>query len=120
MTGASYTRKRIESVLLNARMPDSYRIMPRRYQASPLGRIPEDSRFCSRNAGYNVLYAAPDFATAFIETVVRDRLMRQRRERKIAFTEIANRVWARISTRPGTVTSSHRTNSPERPPRSAH
>ena len=30
-----------------------------------------DSRFCLRNAGYTVLHAAPDFATAFIETVVR-------------------------------------------------
>ena len=103
MTGATYARDRIESVLLRAKMPDSYRIMPRRYRASPLGTIPADSRFCSRNAGYTVLYAAPDFATAFIETVVRDRFMRQRREREITLAEIADRIWARFSTLPGTV-----------------
>ena len=83
-------------------MPDSYRIMPRRYRASPLGTIQADSRFCSRKAGYTMLYATPDFATAFIETVVRDRFMRQRREREITLAEIANRVWARISTLPRT------------------
>ena len=103
MTSASYARDRIESVLLKPRMPDSYRIMPRRYRASPLGTIPADSRFCSRNAGYTVLYAAPDFATAFIETVVRDRFMRHRQEREITLAEIADRVWTRISTLPGTV-----------------
>ncbi len=102
MTGASYARDRVESSLLKARTPDSYRIMPRQYRASPLGTIPADSRFCSRNAGYTVLYAAPDFATAFIETVVRDRFMRQRREREIRLAEIADRIWARISTLPGT------------------
>ena len=57
--------------------------MPGRYQATPLGSSPADSRFCSRGAGYSVLYASPDFATAFIETVVRDRFMR-RRDRDVA------------------------------------
>ncbi len=103
MTGASYARDRVESVLLKTGMPDSYRIIPRRYRASPLGTIPADSRFCTRNAGYTVLYAAPDFATAFIETVVRDRFMRKRREREITLAEILDRVWARISMLPGTV-----------------
>ena len=101
MSGASYPRKRIESVLLKARFPDSYRIVPDRYRTSPLGTRPADSRFCSRNAGYTVLYASPDFATAFIETVVRDRFMR-RREREVALKEITERVWARISAQPGT------------------
>ena len=73
VTRAGYARDRVESVPLKARIPDSYRVMPRRYRASLLGTIPADSRFCFRNAGYTVLYAAPDFATAFVETVVRDR-----------------------------------------------
>ena len=101
MSGAEYPRDRIESVLLKARFPDSYRIMPGHYRESPLGSGPADSRFCSRNAGYTVLYAAPDFATAFIETVVRDRFMR-RPEREVALKEITERFWARISAQLGT------------------
>ena len=75
--------------------------MPGRYRGSPLGTVPADSRFCSRDAGYTELYTAPAFATAFIETVVRDRFAR-RREREVTFRELAERVWARIRSRPGT------------------
>ena len=98
MSRARYPRDRIEPVLLEARIPDSYRIMPGRYRATPLGTSPADSRFCSRSASYTVLYASPDFATAFIETVVRDRFMR-RRDRDVALKEITERAWARISAR---------------------
>ena len=101
MSGAGYSRNRIESVLLKAEFPDSYRIVPERYRALPLGTSPADSRFCSRDAGYTVLYASPDFATAFLETVVRDRFVR-RREREVGLKEITARVWARISAQPGT------------------
>ena len=102
MSSIGYPRDRIESVLLKTGLPDSYRIMPRRHRSSPLGTGPADSRFCSRNAGYTVLYAAPDFATAFIETVVRDRFVR-RSERNVALREITERFWARITARPATV-----------------
>ena len=74
--------------------------MPGRYRATPLGSRPADSRFCSRSAGYSVLHASPDFATAFMETVVRDRFMR-RRDRDVALKEITERVRACISARPG-------------------
>ena len=63
MSGAGYPRKRLASVLLEERIPDSYRIIPQQYRATPLGTRPVDSRFCSRSAGYTVLYASPDFAT---------------------------------------------------------
>lgn len=99
MTGDIYPRNRIASVLLKSGLPDCYRIMPARHLAKPLGTVPADSRFCSRNAGYTVLYASPDFATAFVETVVRDRFTR-RRERQVALREVTERVWARLSTRP--------------------
>ena len=102
MSGAGYSRNRIESVLLKADFPDSYRIVPEHYRASPLGTSPADSRFCTRDAGYTVLYASPDFATAFIETVVRDRFKR-RRDREVGLKEITARVWARISAQPGTL-----------------
>ena len=48
-----------------------------------------------------MLYAAPDFTTAFIETIVRDRFA-HRRTRTVALREITERVWVRISSEPGT------------------
>ena len=81
-------------------MPASWRIMPARHLVSPLDSGRADSRFCSRDAGYTVLYASPDFATAFVETVVRDRFTR-RRNRDVGLKEITERVWTRISVRAG-------------------
>ena len=104
MIGGIYSRSRIESALLRSVVSDCYRIMPGRHLATPLGTVPADSRFCSRNVGYTVLYASPDFATAFIETVVRDRFMR-RRERAVTLKEITERAWARISTQQGAMLS---------------
>ena len=94
-----YPRNRIASVLLRSGLPGGYRIMPARHAAKPLGTVPADSRFGSRGGGYTVLYASPDFATAFIETVVRDRFT-HRRERRVALKEVTDRAWARISTQP--------------------
>jgi len=87
-------------VLLKAAFPENYRIVPSRYQASPLGTGRGDSRFCTLTAGYTVLYSSPDFATVFIETVVRDRFTR-RRSREVGLKEITERVWVRISPRSG-------------------
>ena len=100
MSGRAYPRRRIEAALLEAELPPSYRIMPRRYLAAPLRATPADSRFCRRAAGYTVLYASPDFATAFLETVVRDRFMRRPR-REVGFVEVTERAWALIATKPG-------------------
>ena len=99
MTGGLFPRHRIASALLTSGIADGYRIMSARHAAKPLGTMPADSRFCSRGAGYTVLYASPDFATAFIETIVRDRFTR-RQARRIALREVTERAWARISTRP--------------------
>lgn len=96
---ARYPRSRIASVLVRSGLSDGYRIMPARHVAKPLGTVAADSRFCSRGGGYTVLYASPDFATAFVETVVRDRFTHQR-ERGVALREVTERAWARISTRP--------------------
>ena len=93
-----YPRNRIASVLLRSGLPGGYRIMPARHAANPLGTVPADSRFGTRG-GHSVLYASPDFATAFIETVVRDRFT-HRRERRVALKEVTDRAWARISTQP--------------------
>ena len=96
---ARYPRSRIASVLVRSGLPDGYRIMPAHHAAKPLGTVPADSRFCSLGGGYTVLYASPNFATAFIETVVRDRFTHQPK-RRIALREVTERAWARISTRP--------------------
>ena len=93
-----YPRNRIASVSLRSELHDGYRIMPARHVGNPLGTTPADSRFCSRSSGYTVLYASPDFATAFIETVVRDRFT-HRRDRPVALKEVTKRAWAHISTR---------------------
>ena len=37
MSGARFPRKRLASVLLEERIPDSYRIIPQQYRATPLG-----------------------------------------------------------------------------------
>ena len=100
MSGGPYPRSRIAPVLLTGAMPSSYRIMARHHRSDPLGTSPAASRFCTRNGGFAVLYAAPEFATAFVETVVRDRF-RGRQDCAIALREITARVWARISMRAG-------------------
>ena len=101
MTESRYPRSLIEPLLVRTAFPESYRIMPRRHVGSPLGTTPADSRFATRTGGYTVLYAAPDFTTAFIETIVRDRFA-HRRTRKVALREITERVWVRIAATPGT------------------
>ena len=100
MSGGPYRKSRIAPVLMTAPMPSSYRIMASRHRSDPLGTSPADSRFCTRNGGFTVLYAAPEFATAFVETVVRDRF-RGRQGCEIAVREITARVWARISMQAG-------------------
>lgn len=97
---ARYTRRLIEPLLVEIELPESCRIMPRGLQRSRLERSVADSRFASREAGCTVLYAASEFATAFVETVVRDRLAGRRR-RVIALWEVTAGVWARVAGRPG-------------------
>ena len=96
-----YPQDRIEAALKEVELPPSYRIMLRGHLTSPLGTTPADSRFCRKDDAYGVLYAASDFATAFIETVVRDRFMHRRR-REIGLAEVTKRGWARIQTTRGT------------------
>ena len=100
MTERRYPRSLIEPLLVRTAFPESYRIMPRRHVVSPLGTTPADSRFATRNGSYTVIYAAPDFTTAFIETTVRDRFV-HRRTRRVSLREITERVWARISAESG-------------------
>jgi hypothetical protein len=83
MTEGAYPRYRVEAVFSKAKLPPSYRIIPRRRLRTLFGTAPADSRFCSKADGFTVLYASPDFATAFIETVVRDRFTRKR-QREVA------------------------------------
>ena len=100
MTGSRYPRGLIEPLLVRTAFPESYRIMPRRHVGSPLGTTPAEPRFATRTGGYTVLYAAPDFSTAFIETIIRDRFA-HRRIQEVALREITERVWVRIAAGPG-------------------
>ena len=97
MSGSPCPGSRVEPVLVTAPMPRGYRIMASRHRSKPLGTTPADSRFCTRNGGFAVLYAAPEFTTAFVETVVRDRFTR-RQDRKVSLKEVTTRVWAEVAT----------------------
>ena len=97
---AAYPPERVEALLVQIKLPPSYRIIPDRYLATPLGTAPADSRFCARHDGFTVLYAAADFATAFIETVVRDRFVR-RQQREVRLKEVTARAWVYLETLPG-------------------
>lgn len=99
MTASAYPRERVEGILTDTRLPLSCRIGPRRHLKSPLGTGPGDSRFCTKADDYTVLYAAPEFSTAFVETVVRDRFTRKG-PREILLKEITERAWAHIRTKP--------------------
>lgn len=99
MTAHTYPVDRVEDSLVEKKLPLSHRIIARKYLKTPLGTAAGDSRFCAKADGYSVLYAASDFATAFVETVVRDRFTRKER-REIRWKEVAERAWAQLRTRP--------------------
>lgn len=99
MTAGTYSRDHIADVLTKVKLPTCYRIIPRRLLDTPLGAAPADSRFCSKAHGHAVLYTTPDFATAFIEVIVRDRFTRKR-QREILLKEVTERAWIQAATKP--------------------
>ena len=98
MRERGYPRDRVDEVLAKAELEPSYRIIPRRHLDDPLGTAPADSRFCAKADGFTVIYAAPAFATAFIETIVRDRFLHRRR-RETLLKEVTERAWVQIESR---------------------
>ena len=104
MTKTAYSKDRVGAVLTKVKLPSSYRIFPTRHAKTPLGTAPADSRFCATHSGFTVLYASPDFATAFIEVVVRDRFARTK-VREIGLKEVTLRSTALISSQPHTTLS---------------
>jgi RES domain len=75
---ALYPRERVEAVLRPLALASAHRIILRPQLSAPLAVHTSKSRFCDGRA-YAVLYGASDFATAFIEVVVRDRLVQSDR-----------------------------------------
>ena len=90
-----YPRERVKEVLKPLSLATAHRIVLKPYLSDPLAVCPSKSRFCDGRT-YAVLYAAGDFATAFAEVVVRDRLV-QRDRRFVPFGDIAARGWVEIS-----------------------
>jgi hypothetical protein len=90
-----YSRERVKEVLRPLSLATAHRIVLKPYLSDPLAVRPSKSRFCDGRT-YAVLYAAGDFATAFAEVVVRDRLV-QRDRRFVPFGDIAARGWVEIS-----------------------
>ena len=78
-------------------MPSCCRIFPSSFSDKPLGTGQSDSRFTTKNGAFTILYAAADFATAFVETVVRDRFLRKRPQREIRLQEVRKRAYAHIA-----------------------
>jgi hypothetical protein len=89
-----YPRERVKEVLRPLSLAKAHRIVLKRYLSEPLTVRPSKSRFCDGRS-YAVLYAAGDFATAFAEVVVRDRLV-QRDRRLVPFGDIAARGWVEL------------------------
>lgn len=85
-----YPRERVKEVLRPLSLASAHRIVLKAYLAEPLTVHPSKSRFCDGRT-YAVLYAAGDFATAFAEVVVRDRLV-QRDRRLVPFGELLRAV----------------------------
>jgi len=73
-----YSRKRVKEVLRPLSLAAAHRIVLKPYLSAPLAIRPSKSRFCDGRT-YAVLFAAGDFATAFAEVVVRDRLVQRDR-----------------------------------------
>jgi RES domain len=92
---AAYPRGRVEEVLRPLSLAAAHRILLKRYLSEPLAVHPSKSRFCDGRT-YAVLYGASDFATAFVEVVVRDRLV-QRDRRVVPFGDIAGRGWVEFA-----------------------
>ena len=78
-----YPRERVKEVLRPLSLTTAHRIVLKPYLSDPLIARPSKSRFCDGRS-YAALYAAGDFATAFAEVVVRDRLV-QRDRRLVPF-----------------------------------
>lgn len=94
-----YPKLRIETLLQSITLPHSYRIIPSQHENTPLGAIPANSRFCTSNSNFSILYAASDFSTAFIEVVIRDRFT-QINQRRIYLSELIDRSYVCIASAP--------------------
>jgi hypothetical protein len=90
-----YPRERVKEVLQPLSLATAHRIVLKPYLSDPLIARTSKSRFCDGRT-YAVLYAAGDFATAFAEVVVRDRLV-QRDRRLVPFGDIAARGWVEFT-----------------------
>jgi RES domain len=93
-----YPRERVESISRRLKIPVVHRILLKTLTTEPLSVRSAPSRFCD-GFSFSVLYAAADFATSFIEVVVRDRFV-QREQRIIPYDDIQTRAWIEIELPP--------------------
>lgn len=100
MTADIYPRDRVETRLRPVTIASAQRVLWRNTINEPLTCRPYPSRFCDGRSGCAVIYAAPKFETAFIETLVRDRFVR-RSERRIPYSDVSSRGWAELATKSG-------------------
>jgi len=89
-----YPRERVEELLQPLMLPVVHRILLKTLSSDPLNVLPAPSRFCDGQS-FSVLYAAGDFATSFIEVLVRDRFV-QRNQRVIPYDDVRTRAWIEL------------------------
>jgi hypothetical protein len=90
-----YPRERVEAVLRPLALASAHRIILKPHLSAPLAVHPSKSRFCDGRT-YAVLYGASEFATAFVEVVIRDRFVQSDR-RVVPFGDIAARGWVEFA-----------------------
>ena len=90
-----YPRERVEAVIRPLFLASAYRIILKPHLSSPLAVYPSKSRFCDGRT-YAVLYGASNLATAFVEVVVRDRVVQTDR-RVVPFGDIVARGWVEFA-----------------------
>jgi hypothetical protein len=89
----------VEARTVSIALSSAYHFLWKRHAAAPLGIRIAPSRFTDGRS-HGIVYAAPEFDTAFIEVVVRDRFVKKA-SREIPIAELDVRCWVRFATRTG-------------------
>jgi len=100
VTRIIYPRESVARLCIQLELPFCFRIFLSRYLSTPLGVGMANTRFYPRTSSFSALYMAPAFATAFLEAVVRDRLVGIPGGH-MNLDLISDRAWALISSIPG-------------------
>ena len=80
MSRAGTDPERLRTRLIEVHLEHGFRIIHRRFEATPLGCVPAPSRFADPDGSYAVLYAALTVRCAIWEALLRDDYLDARRD----------------------------------------